>query len=89
MTLGQDILQPMIPTTMTVHWPDLETQTLTLELEGLEMDMGKIKYQLPRSANGEFTVSVLLPVCTQDAMTWTGQLSDGKNTVYPALRMKR
>ncbi len=89
MTLEHNVLRPLVPTTLTVYWPDPNTQELSLELEGLEMNMGTIRYQLPRSEEGQFTIPILLPVCTQEEMTWIGRLSDDKNTVYPAIRMKQ
>ncbi|NTJ39213.1 hypothetical protein HQK29_16385 [Vibrio vulnificus] len=44
---------------------------------------------LKQTSPGLFRGEVILPVCTTDAMTWLGELTDGTTTVYPAIRMQR
>lgn len=89
MKLDRDILKPLTESLITVEWPDNKSDTLSLNLQGLEMDMGTARYQLTRQENGLYSAAIMLPVCMQDKMTWLGELSDGTTTVYPAIRMER
>lgn len=89
MTLAQDKAHPLVANRLTVHWPNTDAQNLILTLEGLEMNMGSAKFSLSSNGDGLYSADIILPVCTSDAMTWIGELSDGKQTVYPAIRMER
>ncbi|MGC9403330.1 hypothetical protein [Vibrio genomosp. F10] len=89
MSLDTDTVQPLVPTTFTVKWSNPQTKTLVLDLEGLEMDMGTVKYVLNANEENLFQVDILLPVCTTEKMTWVGSLTDGDHSVSPALRMER
>ncbi|MDG3085862.1 hypothetical protein P7F88_07040 [Vibrio hannami] len=89
MLLEHDITRPLVPTTLSVHWPSSEAESLLIELQGVEMDMGIAKYQLKRQENGYYQAQLLLPVCTFDKMTWVGTISDGNSKVFPAIRMER
>ncbi|HGY9593942.1 TPA: hypothetical protein ACOJPH_001594 [Vibrio campbellii] len=89
MTLSVDTAQPLIPAQLEVEWQDSEADQLVLSLVGREMEMGEPKFMLKKVAPGKFVGDVTLPVCTQDSMTWVGELSDGKDTIYPALKMQR
>ncbi|GMM79533.1 hypothetical protein MTsN2n20_12180 [Vibrio alginolyticus] len=53
------------------------------------MEMGEPKFLLKQIAPGQYQGDIILPVCTEDAMTWVGELSDGENIVYPAIKMQR
>ena len=89
MTLGVDNTQPLIPAQFQVEWQNSEAKQLVLSLVGREMDMGEPKFILKKVAPGKFVGDVTLPVCRQNSMTWVGELSDGENTVYPALKMQK
>lgn len=89
MLLDRDVAKPLTESQITVKWDSAASDTLSLDLNALEMDMGTVKYLLKRQQDGRFTASVMLPVCVQDKMTWLGELSDGTSTVYPAIRMER
>ncbi len=89
MTLSNDTAQPLVASEVRVEWPSSKEPQLVLTLSGLEMDMGKPKFILKQTSPGLFRGEVILPVCTTDAMTWLGELTDGTTTVYPAIRMQR
>lgn len=89
MTLEHDTAKPLVPSEIVVSWPGSTNDSLILDLQGLEMDMGIAKYQLSKREDGTFSGTIMLPVCTQDKMTWIGTLSDGSVEVYPAIRMER
>ncbi|SDG84283.1 hypothetical protein SAMN04488136_103207 [Vibrio xiamenensis] len=82
-------VHPLVPTQLQVTWPQHSAQQLTLTLQGLEMEMGTVKFVLNRAANQEFTGKITLPVCTNREMTWIGELSDGSLSVKTAIRMER
>lgn len=89
MLLDRDVAKPLTESLITIKWDNAASDTLYLDLNALEMDMGTVKYQLKKQQDGLFTAKVMLPVCVQDKMTWLGELSDGTSTVYPAIRMER
>ncbi len=89
MTLDVDSVQPMIPAELTVYWPNTQAEQLVLSLTGQEMEMGEPKFVLKKRSLGQYKGEVLLPVCTQESMTWVGELSDGQHTIYPAIKMQR
>ncbi|MDN3697214.1 hypothetical protein QWY97_07580 [Vibrio cortegadensis] len=89
MTLSRDAAQPLLPTVFRVEWPNTDASQLVLNLQGVEMNMGTARFSLAKIADGIYQGEIILPICTIDEMTWVGELTDGKTTVYPALRMKR
>ncbi|WP_299692983.1 hypothetical protein [uncultured Vibrio sp.] len=89
MTLERETVQPLIPTKIKVVWQGSKSDTLMLSLSGLEMDMGSARFQLKNIGNNTYEGDVILPVCTMDKMTWLGELTDGVETVNPAIRMAR
>ncbi|WP_319534872.1 hypothetical protein [uncultured Vibrio sp.] len=89
MTLNVDNTQPLIPAQITVEWFDSEAEQLVLSLSGLEMEMGEPKFLLNKVSPGKYIGELILPVCTQESMTWVGELTDGQNTIYPAINMHR
>jgi len=89
MTLNSETAQPLVPTTLNVEWHTSDAKQLILSLSGREMEMGEPKFLLKQIAPGQYQGDIILPVCTEDAMTWVGELSDGENTVYPAIKMQR
>ncbi|RXJ74495.1 hypothetical protein CS022_02630 [Veronia nyctiphanis] len=48
----------------------------TLMLRGDEMQMGVYKTELTEKESGVFTAEIILPMCTEDSMTWLGSISD-------------
>lgn len=89
MTLNVDNTQPLVPALLTVEWSDSEAEQLVLSLSGREMEMGEPKFLLNKVSPGKYMGEVVLPVCTQESMTWVGELTDGQDTIYPAIKMQR
>ncbi|MFA0345611.1 MULTISPECIES: hypothetical protein [unclassified Vibrio] len=89
MTLEHETAQPLVPTKIKVVWEGAASETLMLSLTGLEMEMGSARFQLKSIGNNTYEGDVILPVCTLDKMTWIGELTDGVDTVNPAIRMAR
>lgn len=90
--LSDNIVHPLQPTTMTIRWPELpkETNSLLLTLEGHEMMMGQYQLQLTRQPDDSFSGELMLPFCTQDAMTWQGKITSDSGSLTPlyvSLRM--
>ncbi|MBW3695424.1 hypothetical protein EK599_06940 [Vibrio sp. T187] len=88
-SLDRDVTQPLVPAKIRVEWPNAKQDSLSLNLQGLEMEMGSARYRLNSVGNDVFEGEIILPVCTLDKMTWVGELTDGQTTVKPALRMAR
>ncbi|MCK6264324.1 hypothetical protein KP803_13670 [Vibrio sp. ZSDE26] len=89
MTLDKDTVQPLVPSTLTVEWKDSNSETLALDMKGLEMDMGSVKYLLTATEGNLYQAEIMLPICTEEKMTWVGTLTDGHHTVFPAIRIER
>ncbi len=89
LTMQHDIVKPLAPSELVVRWHEPFSDTLQLSLRGLEMEMGIVKYRLSKQPDGSFSGTLLLPVCSQDAMTWFGTLSDGKSEIHLAIRMEK
>ncbi|MCG7498341.1 hypothetical protein MHO82_15845 [Vibrio sp. Of7-15] len=89
-TLSDDIVQPLKPSTITVKWPEENmSQPLLLELQGQEMEMGTYKLPLTLNDKGLYTGEVMLPICTEDSMTWQGSISSKTNQAYISIRMEQ
>lgn len=87
--IGNDYARPLTPLSITVDWPNSQAPNLELRLKGVEMNMGSPRFRLDKVQDGVFKGTVTLPACTQNEMTWVGQLTDGNQTVYPAIRMRK
>ncbi|WP_394244989.1 hypothetical protein [Vibrio astriarenae] len=87
-TLSVDSVTPLTPATLTVNWPT-QAETLSVRLQGHEMEMGEIRLVLQSRGDNTFTGEVILPVCTLEKMTWYGEVSDGSHRVYAGIRMQR
>lgn len=85
----RDTSQPLVPTQITVTWPAAQSESLLLTLKGHEMEMGTLVFKLKRSASGDYLGEIVLPVCTSDAMTWYGEVSDGSQSLKTSIRMER
>lgn len=81
--------QPLVPTLVEVDWPDARSDKLVVSMQGYEMDMGNVLFTLERTATGQFSGQIILPVCTTDAMTWYGTISDGDSSINTSIRMER
>ena len=88
-TADRDTTQPLAPTQLTVDWPNSSSETLFLTLQGYEMNMGKSVFKLDKNPQGHFAGQVVLPVCTSDAMTWYGTISDQARSINISIRMER
>lgn len=89
MTLAHNKVQPLAANQLTVYWPNTQAQNLILTLEGLEMNMGTAKFSLSSQGDGMYSAEIILPTCSSTTMTWIGELSDGQQTVYPAIKVEK
>lgn len=87
--LDRDVAQPLMPVQISATWPNSQSPSLRLTLNGHEMDMGTALFELQATGNGLYQAEVLLPACTMENMTWVGQLSDGQQSIALAIRMAR
>lgn len=78
---------PLTPIKVDVFWPNAEAETLSISLQGKEMDMGVAKYQLEMIKPDVYQGEIILPVCAEQRMTWYGTVSDGSTDIKAALRM--
>ncbi|MEZ8099162.1 hypothetical protein [Vibrio bivalvicida] len=86
---NKDISHPLVPTQVTVNWENANSDSLVMTLQGYEMEMGTVVFKLDKSDSGNFTGEVVLPVCTEDSMTWYGTITDGKQSTNTSIRMER
>ncbi len=87
--LEQNVLHPLKPTVLSVTWPNSEAEQLRMELNGMEMEMGTLRFQLTKNDDGLYQAVLLLPVCTTDNMTWLGKIEDENQQMNVAIRMER
>ncbi|MGL4380199.1 MAG: hypothetical protein ACRCTB_03790 [Vibrio sp.] len=85
-------LEPVISASATTHrltvnWPNANADHLILTLQGLEMNMGSAKFSLSPIGTDSYSSEIILPACSSGAMTWLGELSNGQQTVYPAIKV--
>ncbi|WP_146060871.1 hypothetical protein [Vibrio hangzhouensis] len=80
-------ITPLTPIQVEVFWPNATADTLNLALQGHEMDMGVVKYQLTMIKPDVYQGEIILPVCSEERMTWFGTVSDGETNINAALRM--
>jgi hypothetical protein len=85
----KDITQPLKPTKIDVYWPNSKQDHLILTLEGYEMMMGTVIFRLNKTSQHSFTGEIILPVCTENSMTWYGQLTDGEKFINTSIRMEQ
>lgn len=85
----KDTSQPLVPTVIEVDWPENSSEQLFVSLQGYEMDMGQVVFKLDKNSSGRFSGQILLPVCTTEAMTWYGTISDGSESIKTSIRMER
>lgn len=89
-TLSDNVVQPLKPSTITVEWPEEKIdQPLLLELQGQEMEMGTYKLPLTLNDKGLYTGEIMLPICTEGSMTWQGSISSKTNQAYISIRMEQ
>ncbi|EGA64578.1 hypothetical protein [Vibrio brasiliensis] len=87
--VDKDTSQPLVPTQIEVSWPQSDSDHLLMTLQGYEMDMGTVVFKLDKNPQGNFSGQVILPVCTTDAMTWYGSVSDNSESIKTSIRMER
>lgn len=85
----KDTSQPLVPTVVEVDWPESSSEQLFVSLQGYEMDMGQVVFKLDKNSGGRFSGQIILPVCTTEAMTWYGTITDGEKTLKTSIRMER
>lgn len=78
-SLENDVVKAMQPTHIEVEWPNQSADTLLVELEGKEMNMGVAKFVLERDQGNKFAGTLLLPVCHSEKMTWIGKVSSNQS----------
>lgn len=87
--LQKDTLTPLEPSSITVNWPKTHSEKLLLSLQGLDMEMGNPIFQLTKTSDSTFEGEILLPICTQNTMVWTGTLTDGNTEVTISLKAQQ
>ncbi|MCP3699621.1 MAG: hypothetical protein GY920_13870 [Aliivibrio sp.] len=87
--LQKDTLTPLEPSSISVKWPNTNSEKLLLSLQGLEMKMGNPIFQLTKTNDNTFKGEILLPVCTQNTMVWTGTLTDGNTEITISLKAQQ
>ena len=88
-SVDKDTSQPLVATQLSALWKSSDADELTLSLQGYEMEMGTVLFKLKKTDQHHFDGQVILPVCTTDAMTWYGTISDGNKDMKVAIRMER
>ncbi len=88
-TMADDVARAMLPTQVSLEWPNTDAEQILVSLKGVEMDMGEPRFALQRTSGNTFTGELLLPVCTHDTMTWVATLSDGHHSHNFAVNMER
>ncbi|WP_077649851.1 hypothetical protein [Salinivibrio kushneri] len=84
--LGNPMVHPLHANTLTVTAPQaLNTDTLLVKLQGVEMNMGEYRLVLKQTDKLTYQGQLMLPVCTEDSMTWAGTitLNDDANSLFP------
>lgn len=88
--LDTDIAKPLKTTQVHVDWPQNNSDRLMLTLRGLEMDLGVVKFPIKKQLDGNYSGTIILPICTDAKMTWIGTLTDqNQHTVYTSIRMEK
>ncbi|SON52269.1 hypothetical protein [Vibrio tapetis] len=87
--LEQNVLHPLKPTVLSVTWPNSDAEQLRMELSGMEMEMGTLRFKLAKNEEGIYQGVLLLPVCTTDSMTWLGTITGQDHKMNVAIRMER
>lgn len=87
--VDKDISHPLVPTQVDVSWPDASIDQLLVTLQGYEMNMGTVVFKLDQNQPGHFSGEIALPVCTTDAMTWYGTISDSNHSIKTSIRIER
>lgn len=92
-SLGNPMVHPLHANTLTVTAPQpLATDTMLVKLKGVEMNMGEYRLALKKTDTLTYQGELMLPVCTEDNMTWAGTitLNDDVNNSFPIkVRMER
>ncbi|MGX9521295.1 hypothetical protein ACWX0P_21285 [Vibrio mediterranei] len=78
---------PLTPITVEVFWPESDAPNLNISLQGKEMNMGVVKFQLEMIKPDVYQGEIILPVCAEDSMTWYGTVSNGGSDIKAAVRM--
>lgn len=88
--LDTNIAKPLKATHIDVNWQGSQSDQLMLTLRGLEMNLGVVKFPILKQQNGLYQGTIVLPICTENKMTWIGTLTDQQgNKVYTSIRMEK
>ncbi|MPS31203.1 hypothetical protein D7026_02360 [Salinivibrio sp. VYel7] len=91
--LGNPDVHPLHANTLTVTAPQaLNTDTLLVKLKGVEMNMGEYRLVLKQTDKLTYQGQLMLPVCTEDSMTWAGSITldhEAKKHFPIKVRMER
>jgi hypothetical protein len=60
--------------TLNVHAENLAAEAVTVDIRGLNMDMGLNRTRLRQADNGRWQGETILPVCSQRRMEWEAQV---------------
>ena len=90
MRLDTGIAKPLVATHIEVNWQGSQSDQLMLTLRGLEMNLGVVKFPILKQQSGQYQGTIVLPICTENKMTWVGTLTDQRgNKVYTSIRMEK
>ena len=87
--LQKDILTPLEPSSITVNWPNTNSEKILISLQAVGMDMGSPIFQLTKTTNNTFEGDILLPICTQNTMVWVGTINDGNTDITISLKAQQ
>ncbi|WP_439437995.1 hypothetical protein [Salinivibrio costicola] len=92
-SLAEPTVRPMNANRLTVISPEpLARDTLLVKLKGVEMNMGEYRLALKKTDEQTYQGELMLPVCTEDSMTWVGMITldnKAKNHFPIKVRMER
>lgn len=74
LSMGPGPIRVLVPFAIRVQAPGLELKTITVDLNGVDMNMGFNRPILKPTGDGHFEGNGLLPMCVLDRMTWRAQV---------------
>ncbi len=79
-------LPPSVPLRVQVHASGFDTDTVSIEFSGVDMNMGLVRSELAVRGNGLFVGDTILPVCVRRHMTWRATVTArGPDGMHKAL----
>lgn len=63
-------ISALIPLAFDIKTSNDAFSTLSIQVTGINMDMGNTQFPIPKTAAQQFTGEGILPICTQSTMLW-------------------